>query len=188
MVCHCEAPSARLASRMALGQFRMASSVTVIMVGNAIMASTMLPANPLSPTGRSNAFCIKGTITISPKKPYTTEGIPLSNSMTGFIRLRILGLATSDIYMATANPNGKAMSIANKLTHSVPVINGKKPNWGAGVAVGNHSAPAKTSLAEMVWSFRRCTESGRTINCAGTKAMIPGVCSTSFVMQIPAFS
>ena len=35
---------------------RIASSVTVMMVGNAIMASTILPASPLSPTGKSNTF------------------------------------------------------------------------------------------------------------------------------------
>ena len=59
--------------------------------------NTILPARPLSPTGKSNTFCMSGTMTINPKKPYTTDGIPLSNSIIGFKRLRTLGFATSDI-------------------------------------------------------------------------------------------
>ena len=78
--------------------------------------------------------------------------------------------------------------MAKKLTHNVPVTKGRKPNWGAGVAVGNHSAPANTSFTEIVLSFTRWTESGCTMNWPGTKAMMPGVRSTSEVMQAPAFS
>ena len=38
--------------------------------------------------------------------------------------------------MATAKPKGRAIRMAKKLTQSVPVISGRKPNCGAGVAVG----------------------------------------------------
>ena len=47
---------ARLASRMARGQFRIASSLTVMIVGSAMIAKTILPANPVSPTGRLKTF------------------------------------------------------------------------------------------------------------------------------------
>ena len=60
-VCHFEAPKAREASRSALGQLRMASSATVTIVGRAMMARTMLPASPLSPTGRPKTCCSRGT-------------------------------------------------------------------------------------------------------------------------------
>lgn len=56
MVCHCVDPSARLASRMERGQLLIASSATVMIVGKAMIANMMLPANPDSPTGRSNVF------------------------------------------------------------------------------------------------------------------------------------
>ena len=130
----------------------MASSATVIIVGRAMMAKTILPAKPLSPTGRSKPCCNNGTITISPKNPYTTDGIPLSNSITGFNIERIRSDATSDIYTATLNPNGKANRMANRITHNVPVNSGRMPNSGAGVAVGNHSVPANTSRSDMVLS------------------------------------
>ena len=48
--------NARLASRMARGQFRIASSLTVMIVGSAMIAKTILPANPVSPTGRLKTF------------------------------------------------------------------------------------------------------------------------------------
>lgn len=67
MVCHCVDPSARLASRMERGQLLIASSATVMIVGKAMIANMMLPANPDSPTGRSNVFCNSGTMTASPK-------------------------------------------------------------------------------------------------------------------------
>ena len=58
-----------LASFMARGVVRMASSATVMMVGNAMIAKTTLPAKAVSPTGRSKVFWIRGTITTNPKKP-----------------------------------------------------------------------------------------------------------------------
>ena len=69
IVCHWVAPKARLASFMARGVVRMASSATVIIVGSAMIARTTLPAKAVSPTGRSNVFCMSGTITTKPKKP-----------------------------------------------------------------------------------------------------------------------
>ena len=69
IVCHFEAPRARLASLCERGQFCMASWLTVMMVGSAMMASTIAPASPLSPTGSPNTSCSSGTTTISPKKP-----------------------------------------------------------------------------------------------------------------------
>ena len=97
IVCHLVAPRARLASRRVLGQFRMASSATVTMVGRAMMASTILPARPLSPTGSPNTCCRSGTMIISPKNPYTTEGMPFRSSITGLRKFLTFGEATSDM-------------------------------------------------------------------------------------------
>ena len=43
--------------------------VAGMMVGNAMIAKTTLPAKAVSPTGRSKVFWIRGTITTNPKKP-----------------------------------------------------------------------------------------------------------------------
>lgn len=69
IVCQREAPKAKLASRIVRGQLRIASSATVMMVGKAIIARTILPDKPVSPTGKLKNFCIIGTMTIKPKKP-----------------------------------------------------------------------------------------------------------------------
>ena len=58
--------------------------------------SVRLPARPVSPTGRSNVCCRNGTTTASPKNPSTTEGMPLSNSITGLSTWRIRSSATSE--------------------------------------------------------------------------------------------
>ena len=97
IVCHLVAPRARLASLRVLGQFLMASSATVTIVGRAMMARTRLPASPLSPTGSPNTCWSIGTITIRPKKPYTTDGIPFNSSITGFRKPLTRSEATSDI-------------------------------------------------------------------------------------------
>lgn len=131
---------------------------------------------------------MRGTITISPKNPYTTDGIPFSNSITGFRNPRVRLLATSDIYTATDNPNGNAKRIAKKLTQSVPMTKGTKPNCGAGVAVGNHSLPANTSEKEICSSFSKRPGKSFSINFAGTKAMIPGWSATTLPIHSPALS
>ena len=90
-----------------------------------------------------------GTITVRPKKPYTTDGMPLSSSIMGLNILQVRTEATSDIYMETDRPKGKAKMMANTVTHIVPKMRGTNPNWGAGVAVGNHSFPPSTSPTEI---------------------------------------
>ena len=127
MVCHCVAPSAKLASFVALGTVRMASSATVIIVGSAMIASTILPARAVSPTGNLNDCCKKGTITTRPKKPYTTDGIPARSSISGFKKFRTRIEAISARYTATAIPNGNESRIAPRLTQIVPNNNGNKP-------------------------------------------------------------
>ena len=178
MVCHFVAPSARLASRRERGQLRMASSATVTIVGSAIIASTGLPASPLSPTGSPKVFWSMGTMTISPKNPYTTDGMPLSSSIMGFSTPLTFGDATSDMYMAMLMPKGSAKSIANRLTHSVPSSSGSIPNRGEGVAVGNHSLPPSTSAALILCSSRIFTPSPLLIMDSGRKAIIPGLDAT----------
>ena len=73
----------------------------------------------------------------------------------GFRIFAIRASAISAKNMDVAKPNGKAMTIANMLTHKVPNIIGKIPNWAAGTAVGIHSRPAKNeyqlSLAIVIW-------------------------------------
>ena len=109
--------------------------------------------------------------------------------MTGFSMARILAEDTSDIYMATDSPKGKAKRMANTVTHTVPSIRGMNPNWAAGVAVGNHSLPPNTSPADIVWSLSRLPlNPSPPANSSGTKATMPGFFSTSELMQAVAFS
>ena len=173
---------------MLRGQLLIASSATVIIVGKAIMAKTMLPASPDSPTGRLNVFCRNGTIIVRPKKPYTTDGMPFSSSIMGFNALRTLKWATSAMYIDTASPKGRAINIAKKLTHSVPLISGRIPNIGDGVAVGNHSLPPSTSLTEMLLSGIILTSGWSFTSTSGTKAIIPGVLCICSAIFLPACS
>ena len=69
MVCQRFAPNASEASFMLLGVLRIASSDTVIIVGSAMIASTIDPAKAVYPTGKLNVSWISGTMTINPKKP-----------------------------------------------------------------------------------------------------------------------
>ena len=85
-------------------------------------------------------------------------------------------------------PKGRANRIANRLTQSVPSSSGSMPNRGAGVAVGNHSLPPKTSPGEIELSSMKFRPEFSGIMVSGTKATIPGSEATSPAIRAPAFS
>ena len=58
------------------------------------MASTMIAASRLAPSGTWNTLRIPGTNTIIPTRPYTTEGIPASRLTAACIVFFILGGAS----------------------------------------------------------------------------------------------
>ena len=106
------APSARLASSYSGGTARSAVSLTEMMDGNIIMASTMIAASRLSPATRPKPFLMSGTSTIMPTRPYTTDGMPASRSTTTLTAAPILGGATFARNTAIRKPIGTPMTTA----------------------------------------------------------------------------
>src|SRR5690606_31374634 len=116
-----------LASLYVFGTAWIASSATVIIVGNAITANKIAPFKAFKPFGKFAKSAIPGPTKTIPKKPITTEGIAASISIAGFKNVFNLGLAYSDINAAVPIPNGIAISIAPKVTNVVLKINGNIP-------------------------------------------------------------
>ena len=80
-------------------------------------ASTDKPAPP-------KCARMNGASTITPMKPYTTDGIPASNSIVGLMT-RVTGRGTNSIRnTAAAIPSGAPMTIAPQVTHSDATIIG----------------------------------------------------------------
>ncbi len=70
---------------------------------------------------------IKGTITINPKKPYTTDGIPASKSTDGLMILYNFWGQKRAINTAVSIPIGTPIIIAPAVTYRLPSIMGKMP-------------------------------------------------------------
>ena len=76
------------------------------------MASTMMAASRQAPEDRLKVSRIKGTSTIMPTRPYTTEGIPASSSTADLmIRVSPDG-ATFARKMAVISPTGTPITTA----------------------------------------------------------------------------
>ena len=93
----------------------MADSDTLIIVGKIMIpsimeaVSTFLPLVPVS-------FCMMGTITTNPKKPYTIEGIPANRSTAGYNILYNPAGQNLAINIAHIKPMGTPMTIAPAVT------------------------------------------------------------------------
>ena len=82
IVCQRVAPSPADALRYCLGTALKLSIVIEVIVGKIIKNNTQVAARipkPVPPKKRRK----KGTITVKPTYPYTTDGIPTNNSMVG---------------------------------------------------------------------------------------------------------
>jgi len=86
-------------------------------------------------------------IIITPKKPYTTLGIPARISVTLRRIFCTLPFDISAMKIPTATPMGTARISAPNVTYSEPTINGSIP-YAGGSSVGNHSAPKRNSPTE----------------------------------------
>ncbi len=73
-----------------------------------------------------------------PTKPITTEGIAAKSSMNGLKMDRSLDEAISDKQTAQRIPRGMAMTAANSVTETDPMIKGNIPKDG-GSSVGYQS-------------------------------------------------
>jgi len=105
-----------------------------------MIANIIDPASQDSPDGLENVTLIHSVRTTSPKKPYTTEGIPARSSTDGFTILLVFFGISSDMNKAHPNPMGSEKRIARKVTKIEPTIRGKAPNKGFSF-VGCHEVP-----------------------------------------------
>lgn len=150
MVSQGVAPSDKEASLSSVGMLRKISMRMFNIKGMIMMESTIAPASMVYPddsTPKAGAIYleIKGTTMITPQAPYTTEGIPARISITGCIILRKEFFAYWVRKIAVNKHIGAEMRIATKLTHSEPIINGRKPNFPFN---GNHSLVKSNSPSE----------------------------------------
>ncbi len=127
IVCQPVAPIASEPSLNSRGTELIASSETLTIVGSAIIPRRIDPASQVSPVGTSKETRIQLVSTTSPKKPYTTEGMPASSSTAGLIMVRRRGPASSEMKMALAIPSGTARTMAPIITRIVPTISERIP-------------------------------------------------------------
>ena len=101
-----------------------ASSLTVKITGITVSARASPATTALSRKVKPKAVCSQVAITISPKKPSTTEGMPASSSMVGLSTSRRRRGANSEEKTAAATPTGTATAMATVVTLSVPAKSG----------------------------------------------------------------
>ena len=92
------------------------------------------------------------TTIVRPIRPYTTDGMPTSNSTTGWNTVRPNLGEISTTKMADPKANGKASSVESSVTENDPTIMGSAPTVGAPDAsawCGFHVVPVKNAVGEM---------------------------------------
>ena len=92
-----------------------------------------------------------GPITIKPKAPKTTEGMPDNNSTKVKLIFLIFFGKNSQINKEVKIPKGIAKIIENKQTQNVAVIKGKIPNEGLS-SVGDHLLPINILIKPNLWN------------------------------------
>ena len=138
------APSARLASSYSGGTAFSAVSLTEMMDGRIMMASTRMAANRQVPFFKWNSSITAGTSTIMPMRPYTTLGMPASSSTAGRTTDATRRLATLERNTAVSRPTGTPMTMAPSVPQMLVRMNGRMPNFGS-AAVDFHSVPNRKS-------------------------------------------
>ena len=142
--------STSVAPRASDASFGTASSAvtdTFIIEGNIIIASTIIAASRLAPSGTLSSFLMPGTSTSIPTKPYTTLGIPASRLTADCMTaLSFLG-ANFAIYTLAIKPIGTPSTIAPHVPYMLVNINGSMPNEGSVVfAVEAHTLPNRNGI------------------------------------------
>ncbi|MNE67589.1 hypothetical protein D3C80_1632050 [compost metagenome] len=126
IVCQRVAPSANEDSFKFCGKEASASAATLVIVGRIITDSTSAPAaTPMPWPG--NVLRKKGTMTLRPTKPYTTEGIPESSSITGCSSFFPQPGTISVMNSAAHILRGLAISAASSVTRNEPAMKGSAP-------------------------------------------------------------
>ena len=107
-------------------------------VGSIMIAKMIAPARTLNPLLAASGFIfcangrmysrMAGTMTASPKKPYTTEGIPANSSIAALKSFAGRFFTISAKNTAQPSPVGIPIINAPRVTPRVPAIKGKIPN------------------------------------------------------------
>src|SRR5436305_1787244 len=145
IICQRVEPRAKLASRTLPGTARKASMETLITVGRIMATSTSVAApQPYPPVTRppvmgEDAFCKKGTSTMRPKKPITTEGIPVKISISGCKKVTTLLGPRSVKKTAVPIASGVTIITANAVVTTEPRIRPPAPKLTVPLLpVGSH--------------------------------------------------
>ena len=105
-----------------------------VIVGRIMMARTIALENTPKPVmvwpNEAAAPRTQATMMVKPIKPYTTEGIPTSSSMSGWNTLRPNPGAISTTKIAEPMAIGKANSVDRSITAKEPEIMGRAPTMG----------------------------------------------------------
>ena len=83
-----------------------------MMEGSTIMDSTRMAASRQAPDPREKVVRIRGTSTIMPTRPYTTDGIPASSCTAVRITAATGAGASLERKMAVIRPMGTPMTMA----------------------------------------------------------------------------
>ena len=126
IVCHCVAPNPNEASLNSCWTDNIESNDTEIIVGKIIIANIIPAVNIENPVPPKIDLTV-GTKIVSPKNPYTTDGIPDNVCITGFKKFFILSFATSAIKIAHNIPSGADNINEKSVILSEPIIIGKTP-------------------------------------------------------------
>ena len=112
-----------------------------MMVGRIIMPSSTLAVSREEPVP-PKASRTSGTSTTSPKKPYTTEGMPASSCTAGRRSFTIRFDANRDRNSAVINPAGTPTTSAPAVTYTEPRMKGRMPKTSC---PGFHFSPDRKS-------------------------------------------
>jgi len=132
----------------------MASKDMLIIVGR-IITPKMMDVDKREKPDPPRQFLTSGTIYMTPKNPYTTEGIPASNSRAGFKNIFIRLPEYSERYIAQESPRGAPIISAPNVTRNDDTIMGNIPNEPF---VGAHLKP------KMIFLRPTLRKSGRPSN------------------------
>ena len=141
------APRASDASSYSFGTASSAVTDTFIIEGSIIIASTIIAASRLAPSGTLNSFLIPGTSTSMPTRPYTTLGMPASRLTADCITAFSFFGASLAIYTLAIKPTGTPSTIAPHVPYTLVSINGSMPKEGSVVfAVDAHTLPNRNGI------------------------------------------
>ena len=116
-----------------------------------MMDSTRMAASKQAPEPKEKVVRIRGTSTIMPTRPYTTDGMPASSCTAVRITAAALGGASFARKMAVIRPMGTPMTMAPAVPYMEVRMKGRMPYWAPVVVlVGSQTWPNR-NLNRPIW-------------------------------------